>query len=61
MNDERIDMDDRSADEAPFVGATAATVVPVVAEADGKFVSATDDGDVSEGEIISYVQTDEDA
>lgn len=63
MNDERNDLVDGLDDQAPVVGAEAATLVPVVAEADGTLVGAgTLPGDhVDAGEVIGYVQTDEDA
>lgn len=62
MNDKDTDLVNRPADETPFVGADAATLVPVVADADGKLVAEAHDGDrVEDGEVVAYVQTDEDA
>lgn len=64
MNDKRNDLVDGLDAETPVVGAEAATLVPVVAEADGILVSsdAVADGEhVCEGEVVAYVQTDEDA
>lgn len=64
MNDKRNDLVDGLDAETPVVGAEAATLVPVVAEADGVLVgnhAATDGEHVSEGEVIAFIQTDEDA
>lgn len=62
MNDRHNGMDHRLDDAIVDLGAEAATLVPVVAEADGTFTPVTDDGDkVVEGEVLGYVQVGEDA
>ena len=62
MNDKRTDLVNRPADETPVVGAPEATLVPVVADAEGKLVTDAVDGEhVDEGDVVAYVQTDEDA
>lgn len=49
-------------DHLPAVDAAASTLVPVLASADGVVVLGDVDGEhVDAGEVIGYVQTDEDA
>lgn len=64
MNDFDTNMVDGQSDQTPAVGTETATLVPVVAEADGVLVgvdAAADGEHVSEGDVIAFVQTDEDA
>lgn len=62
MNDEHTNLVDGLDDAAPVVGAEAATLVPIVAEADGEFVLSVFDGDaVDKGDVVGFVQVDEDA
>jgi len=61
MDDKNYDLVDRPDDLVTGVDAEAATLVPLVAGADGTLVAARTVGDeVSEGEVVGYVQTDED-
>jgi hypothetical protein len=62
MNDRHTTVDHRLDDEIVDLGAEDATLVPVVAEADGTFTPVSDGGDkVVEGEVLGYVQVGEDA
>lgn len=62
MND-HIDQADGLVQLVPAVAAEAATLVPVLAEADGVLVGAgaLPGDEVDAGEVIGYIQTDEDA
>lgn len=62
MNDLNNDLADRQTDGTPHLAAEAATLVPVVAESDGKLSITADDGQtVVDGDVVGYVQVDEDA
>lgn len=62
MNDTHNDTN-RLVDNLPAVDTEASTLVPVLAEADGVVILGDNvDGEhVTAGEVIGYVQTDEDA